>query len=216
MFQSNLVAPTRPISAIITLALIVAFSLPLAGWLVPGNSIAATIAREAVYWFMALAIVAYVLFVERRPLASIGFGRFTGATVGFGLAGAACAYAGMALLYAFVLPHVPGIYAEKTASLLAMPTALRVEIVLRAAVFEEIFYRGFLIERLTPVLRSPQAAALFSLCIFIAGHVGSWGWGSLFMAGFGGAVLTGLYLWKRDLFANIIAHGLTGAAALLT
>jgi membrane protease YdiL (CAAX protease family) len=44
--------------------------------------------------------------------------------------------------------------------------------------------------------------------------VGPWGWGHLLIAGFGGLTLTLLYVWRRNLWANIIAHFIVDAAVL--
>jgi uncharacterized protein len=44
--------------------------------------------------------------------------------------------------------------------------------------------------------------------------VGPWGWGHLLIAGFGGLTLTLLYVWRRNLWANIIAHFIADAALL--
>jgi membrane protease YdiL (CAAX protease family) len=88
-------------------------------------------------------------------------------------------------------------------------------VIVRAATFEEIYFRGFAIERLTEMVGSRPVAAAISLVTFSAEHVSYWGWAHLVVASFGGAVLTGLYLWRRDLGANMIAHLLTDAVGFL-
>lgn len=208
-------AGRRSVLSLSSVALMVAFCLPVAGWLVPGESLLATAARETIYWIMTGVLIAYVLLVERRALSSIGLIRPSIRSVVFGVIAAVCAFSGMALIYVFVLPKLAPSYAHQTAAVIALPMALRIEIVVRAAVFEELFYRGFMIEHLTPLLRSRSAAALVSLAAFTLAHVSYWGLGSLMIAGFGGVVLTALYLWRRDLSANVVAHALTDAAAFL-
>jgi len=42
-----------------------------------------------------------------------------------------------------------------------------------------------------------------------------WGWTHLIVAGYGGLVLTALYLLRRDLAANMLAHWLTDAVGFL-
>lgn len=49
-------------------------------------------------------------------------------------------------------------------------------------------------------------AALVPLAVFTLAHLSAWGWGHLVGVLFGGALLTGLYLWQRDLVACMIAH----------
>jgi uncharacterized protein len=196
--------------------LMVVFGLPIAGWIVPGETLAAMIAREGLYWMMAAAIVAFVLVVERRPLSSIGLVRPRWSMLLYGVLGGIVALAGMALLYYFVLPRLGSDLATKFAAITATPFMLRAEVVVRAAVLEELFYRGFMIERLSEILRNRWIAALVSLVAFVSAHLSFWGWGSLLTAGWGGLVLTVLYLWRRDLATNMLAHGLTDAVALLT
>ena len=198
------------------LALIVLFALPIAGWIVPGETLPAMIAREGIYWAMAGAIIAFVLFVERRPLSSIGLARPRWSSVLYGVLGAVVALAGMTVLYFLVLPKLGSDLSTKFAAVTATPLVLRVEIVARAAVFEELLYRGFMIERLTEILHVRWLAAFVSLVAFTAAHLSFWGWGSLLTAGWGGLVLTLLYLWRRDLSSNVIAHAVTDAVALLT
>ncbi|HEX8806688.1 MAG TPA: CPBP family intramembrane glutamic endopeptidase, partial [Candidatus Aquilonibacter sp.] len=169
-----------------------------------------------VYWAMSAVIVVFVIFVERRPLSSIGLTMPRVSSLLYGLLGGAVAFGGVALLYVFVLPKLGPDYAAKVGAVTASPFALRAEVVLRAAVLEELFYRGFMIERLAEILRVRWVAALISLVAFVAAHVGYWGWESILIAGWGGLVLTALYLWRRDLVANMLAHALTDGVALLT
>jgi uncharacterized protein len=206
----------RTWTSVAALALMIVFALPIAGWIVPGESLRATIARECIYWAMAAAIIAFVIFVERRPLSSIGLAVPRWNSVLYGVVGGVVALAGMALLYFFVLPRLGSDLATKLTAVTATPFVLRAEIVVRAAVLEELLYRGFAIERLSEILRVRWIAALVSLVAFVVAHVGFWGWGSLLTAGWGGLVLTALYLWRRDLATNMLAHALTDAVALLT
>jgi uncharacterized protein len=197
-------------------ALLVILSLPIPGWLVHGESLSAQAWRELVFWALTLVLLAYVLLVERRPLSSIGLKRPNWKTAAFGALGAIVMVGGMAFIYLVVYPALglspsePGM-----AAVTALPFWLRVMIVVRAAVFEEIYFRGFAIERLTDILGSRWGAAAISFVAFTAEHLGYWGWAHLMIAGFGGIILTGLYLWRRDLGANIIAHLLTDAVGFL-
>jgi uncharacterized protein len=206
----------RTWTSVAALALLILFALPIAGWIVPGESLRAMIAREGIYWAMAAAIVAFVVFVERRPLASIGLVAPRWSSLLYGVVGGVVALIGMSLLYFLVLPRLGSDLATKLTAVTTTPFVLRVEIVVRAAVFEELLYRGFAIERLTEILRIRWIAALVSLTAFVTAHLSFWGWGGLLTAGWGGLVLTALYLWRRDLATNMIAHALTDAVALLT
>ena len=197
-------------------ALMVILSLPIPGWLVHGESLSAQGWRELVFWALTLVLLAYILLVERRPLSSIGLKRPNWKTAAFGILGALVMVGGMAFIYMVIYPAL-GLSASEPgmAAVTALPFWLRVMIVVRAAVFEEMYFRGFAIERLTDILGSRWGAAAISFAAFTVEHLGYWGWAHLMIAGFGGLILTGLYLWRRDLGANIIAHLLTDAIGFL-
>ena len=52
---------------------------------------------------------------------------------------------------------------------------------------------------------SRWAAGLLSASVFIAVHIGSWGYAHLIVVAIG-AILTPLYLQRRDLGSNMVAH----------
>jgi uncharacterized protein len=76
---------------------------------------------------------------------------------------------------------------------------------LRAGVAEEIFYRGFAIERLQGLTGSKVLAALVPLVIFAVSHYRQ-GLGGIIAAFVLGIILTAFYMKYRDLLANITAH----------
>jgi uncharacterized protein len=76
---------------------------------------------------------------------------------------------------------------------------------LRAGVAEEIFYRGFAIERLQSLTGSKVLAGLVPLIIFAASHYRQ-GVGGIVAVFVLGGILTACYMKFRDLLANITAH----------
>lgn len=191
-------------------------SLPVTGFLVHGDSLAAQTRREAIFWILTVLLLAYVRFAERRPLASIGLRRPDGKTFPLGLAGAIVMVAGMAVIYLVIFPALGlSMNEPATVALRATPLWFRVILILRAAVFEEIFYRGFMIERLSELTGMRWLAASISFSAFTLAHLNGWAWPHLMIAGFGGAVLTVLYLFRRDLVSNMTAHFLTDAVGFL-
>lgn len=193
----------------------IALSLPISG-LVPGDNLAAQVGREAVFWTLTLLLLAYVRFVERRPMSSVGLRRPGWKTVLFGLVGACVMVTGMAAIYMVIFPALGLSMNEATAvAVRSTPFWFRVVLILRAAVFEEILYRGFMIERLTELTRVRWLAALISVAAFTLAHLGGWGWPHLMIAGFGGIVLTALYLFRGELVATMTAHFLTDAVGFL-
>lgn len=182
----------------------------------PGNSLGSMIGRELVFWFYTAVLLLFVRFVEREPLSVIGLRRPTWKTLVFGLLGGAVMTAAIAGVYIFVYPLIHAVPDVGSGSPLPpTPMFLQVAIVVRAAVFEEVFYRGFAIEHLTVLTRSRWIAAAISFIAFTAAHLSSWAAPHLLVAGAGGIVLTALYLWRRDLPSNMIAHFITDAIGFL-
>jgi membrane protease YdiL (CAAX protease family) len=63
--------------------------------------------------------------------------------------------------------------------------------------------------------RSPLLAAAVTFVLFTIAHLAGGGWGQVTIAAYGGLILTFLYLWRRNLWATIIAHWLTDASAFI-
>lgn len=98
--------------------------------------------------------------------------------------------------------HGPG-----SATFEKLPLWLITLIVLRAGVVEELFYRGYAIERLRLIGLGRFWSLAIPLVIFSFGHW-SGGVANILIAFAAGLILTGFYLWRRDLVANMIGHGL--------
>jgi len=206
-------APGRRLGAIAVLALL---QLPWPSWLFPSESLSAQALRELVFWLMTVLLLAYVLLVERRPLRSIGLVRPTWKSLAWGVGGAVVTVAGAAFFYLVIVPALGLSAAEKQmGEVMALPLWFLLGLVTRAAVFEELCYRGFAIERIAELSGRRWLAALASLALFTFAHLAFWGWTHLIIAGYGGLVLTALYLLRRDLASNMLAHWLTNGIGFL-
>lgn len=163
-------------------------------------------------WGLALAVVAIVLFWERRSLASIGI---EGGHYG---AWAAGALIGLTMVTLTVLSlhlalqrgrsAMPESSAQGLKRLTDMPLWFRYAAVITAAITEEILFRGYPIERLQELTGNVWLAAAMPLLVFVLAHLGGWSAGHLVGVLFGGVLLTGLYLVTRDLVACMITHAL--------
>jgi membrane protease YdiL (CAAX protease family) len=78
-------------------------------------------------------------------------------------------------------------------------------IMLRAGIAEEIFYRGYAIERLASLTGSKWLGALVPLIVFAAAHYRQ-GAGGIIAAFVLGGIFTAFYVRFRDLLTNITAH----------
>jgi membrane protease YdiL (CAAX protease family) len=198
-----------------TIGLMLLFQLPLAGYLSPGASLGNQIGREAVFWALTALLLGYILLLERRSLASVGWRRPSWRSLALGAAAAATMVGGMVFIYLVVYPAL-GLSSDEEAlsAVQALPSWFRIILILRAAVFEELFYRGFVIERLSAISGSRSLAATVSCVAFTLAHLDYWGWAHLMVAGFGGVILTALYMARRDLACNMVAHFATDAIGL--
>jgi membrane protease YdiL (CAAX protease family) len=94
---------------------------------------------------------------------------------------------------------------EATEGFANLPLWFVILVVLRAGVAEELFYRGYAIERLQAFGVNRYVAGAIPLVIFGLAHI-THGWANVVLALALGAVLTAFYLWRRDLVANMIGH----------
>jgi membrane protease YdiL (CAAX protease family) len=154
-----------------------------------------------------LALTAVLLWLVRRgerlPLSSIGIrtGRIVKSLAwGVGLA-IACFAAVVACLALYSALGVH--YGEGSSIARSLPVTFLA--VTRAGISEEIFYRGYAIERLQSLTGSKWLAAAISLAAFAGFHFRQ-GVAGIVLAAVLGAIITGFYLWKRDLVAAIFGH----------
>lgn len=161
-------------------------------------------------WGACLAVLALVLLWERRTLASIGIapGNYLAWLIGATLGLTILATSVISVFQASKAgkPALPEGSAEGLNRLVATPAWFRWAVVVTAGVTEEIMFRGYPIERLYELTGNLWIAALIPLTVFTLAHLGGWSWGHLVGVLFGGGLLTGLYLWQRDLLACMIAH----------
>ena len=151
--------PTQSI-AITLIGLALALGVPEAVVLIGGH---APVLHEIIFWTLVLVLLLYIVLVEKRPLSSVGLRRSTLRTLGWGVLAAIVTVIGIGLLYGVVFPllHL-SINNAAMAHILASPRIVRLVLVLRAGIFEELFYRGYAIERLTELTHSRALAAALS------------------------------------------------------
>jgi uncharacterized protein len=165
-----------------------------------------------IHWINLFALLAVLLVWERRGLASIGIRPFRWSVLGLGLlAGFVITVLSNLLVQALHLKAD----AQFAQNLLALPWGLRVLLVLTAGVFEETLFRGYGIERLTALLGNRWWAAAITWGVFVTGHVPAVGWAYLPPIAIVSALITLLYLWKKDLVLNMTAHSTIDGIGLL-
>jgi membrane protease YdiL (CAAX protease family) len=177
--------------------------------LVPEITFASAILKETLIWASAAALLVIIRRGEHLSFRSIGLSTcrwWKSIACGLVIAVASAAVVG-SLAYVTGYGHGPG-----SAAFEKLPLWLVTLIVFRAGVVEELFYRGYAIERLQMVRLGRFWSVTIPLVIFSLGHW-SGGAANILIAFAAGLILTGFYLWRRDLVANMIGHGLVDFVA---
>lgn len=194
------------------IGLLLAFGVPELGLpklLFGETPIGARVGREIVWIGFAVLLLIWVVRIERLPLSSIGLMRPTCATLGWGLATTALLMASVMLSFAVIAPLL-GLKQNMaaTAAVVQVPLWLFITTPIIAGITEEILYRGYAVERLSFLTGRRSLAGIIAGAAFLATHW-SWGGTQMIIVGFATVILTGLYLWRRDLICCMIAHALT-------
>ena len=175
----------------------------------PNPTFTSAIWKESLIWLIAIILLILVRRGERLPFTSIGIGTSPWwKSILWGLVlTVICAVVAGALAALTGYGHGAGSGAFEK-----LPLWLITSIVFRAGVVEELFYRGYAIERLQSLGLGRFWAAVIPLVIFALGH---WtgGWANIVIALALGAILSGFYLWRRDLIANMTGHFLVDFVA---
>lgn len=164
---------------------------------------AAMVARE----LLILALVGFLLWIvrsrEARPLSSIGLKPQPVVPAILWSFVTLLAFAAALAVSLSILPLLGLTFGQSQGPVAALGVTFLT--VLRAGIAEEIFYRGYAIERLEELTGSRALAAGIPLITFAGFHY-SQGVAGVLIALALGAVATAIYLWKRNLVILIAAH----------
>jgi len=166
----------------------------------------------AVHWLIFATIVVWVVLVEHRNLASIGVRTMRWWTLPLGLV-AGTAILGASGVLIGVLHLSSG--TQFATYLLSLPLPTRVMFVITAGVWEETAYRGYALERLASILGSKWLAGGITVLCFAFAHIPAVGLNHIFPVLIVSTFVTLLYLWRRDLVLNMVAHATVDAISLL-
>ena len=193
--------------------------LPIGDWDYEFAGIGHLIGNEAIWWIYIAAVLLYVRKIERRLLSSIGFRTPGISNIALGACAGLLITAVLGAMYFVVLPalHLNDSMASTSnaGALMATPFWWRFISTIRAAVTEEVLFRGYAMERIEELSGSRTIAVVVSCVIFTLAHVSSWGWSHELFVAVGGLAFSLLYLWRRNLWVNIIAHFIVDAVSVL-
>jgi membrane protease YdiL (CAAX protease family) len=169
---------------------------------------------ELGFWLLLLVMILWIYFVEKRTITSIGWKKLTRkmtfVAIGLGLV--------LFIVFGISTMVIQKLGLELNQEIAEMISGKSLPVlfllVLRAAVVEEVLYRGYAIERINELTKSKWVAGLVPLIMFMLIHL-TWGIGHLLFIFIAGGLLTLMYVSKRNLGLNIIAHFTVDVIALL-
>lgn len=177
----------------------------------PSDSVVTGVWKELAVWSLAALLLLLVRFGERLPLTSIRLGVSPWRqSLRYGcILTSICGVTAWIILSFTGYGHGPG-----SAEFNKIPIWLETLLVIRSGFVEELFFRGYAIERLESIGCGRVLSGAAPLVVFAATH---WTGGieNMILALVVGAVLTLFYLWRRDLVANMIGHGLSDFLGLV-
>jgi membrane protease YdiL (CAAX protease family) len=211
--MDNLLAPRDPdqpkpkkIAATWAGLFIALFGMLIARWAValfyPAFSFTGILWKECLNWLCVAALFLIIRRGEGLSLRSINLGTapIQSSLMWGGILVALCGATGAVIA---LLTHFKG--GEMSEAFWKLPLWLVLLVVLRAGVVEELFYRGYAVERLQLLGLNRFWAGLIPVLIFGFAHAPN-GWANVVIALALGVVLTAVYIWRRDLVANMFGH----------
>ena len=167
-----------------------------------------------------LLLFGVVLFIERRPLASLGLVRLSLSDLGLGLAlfaGAAIVNGIYMLIVYVIFPHsMARVAPEQFKWMATLPIPAALALAVAAGFGEEIAQRGFALDRLRAATGSVGFAIVAVLVLSMAAHIAFWGWRYAILVGPTELILILVYLWRGSLWPNMIAHSLYDSLPVLS
>lgn len=171
----------------------------------PTLTVSAAVWNESLMWLCIGALCLIIRCGEKLPFSSVGLGTYRWSkSLGWGvvLTVAMIVVGSIADVVAILSHYQNNQFGQQ---LTRLPVWILTLTCVRAGIGEELFYRGYAIERLQALGLSRFWAAAIPVLIFSIGHWTS-GWPNIIAALLVGSVLAIFYQWRRDLLANMIGH----------
>ncbi|MEJ7643436.1 MAG: type II CAAX endopeptidase family protein [Chryseolinea sp.] len=157
-------------------------------------------------WVICLVLVAYIIFVEKRPLTSIGITKISAKQVALAIL--------MGILCSLIIPatytlfdHFFSQMGDSMSEVGKKPVWLVFAGICTAAIVEELLIRGYPLERIREITKSDKPGFVISLLAFVVLHINSWN--GLHIVGIVlplGVILTFTYIKTRSLIFVMIVH----------
>jgi membrane protease YdiL (CAAX protease family) len=189
----------------------------LRDFLLPENASNVSIGLAIVGEWVTLSFLVFLWIprVERRNMASIGLGTFKRRQLAWGV---------LVYLLVLVASFLSGFLLQSVglSSLRSLQSLIKgygfptlFGLFLTGTFLEEMFYRGYLIERMTTLTGHRWAAALSSWLLFTLVHLKFFGVGPTIDTSVISAALVLLYLKEKSIWPCIVVHSINDALAFL-
>jgi membrane protease YdiL (CAAX protease family) len=199
------------------LAIVFGVEFTLRDFLLPENANNVSIGLALVGEWVTLSFLVFLWIpkVEKKNMASIGLGKFNRRHLWWGV---------LVYLLVLVASSVSGFVLQSVglSSLRSLQPLIRgygfatlLGLFLTGTFLEEVFYRGYLIERMTTLTRHRWIAAFASWLLFTLAHLKFFGSGPTIDTSVISAALVLLYLKEKSIWPCIVAHGINDALAFL-
>lgn len=124
--------------------------------------------------------------------------------------------AAMAVALAVIRPALSGTNAAQLHQVESAPFGLRLALVISAGICEEILFRGYALERLQLFTRNIWTAGLVGTVLFTLAHAPRYGFQPDLIGVFViGAILSIVYIWRRNIAGCIALHWLIDGFGVL-
>jgi membrane protease YdiL (CAAX protease family) len=207
-------AAPKPKAGVTTLLVLLALAGPAAfvmlseGLAGASPPLTVSIVEQLLYCGFAAGLMWSALRIECAPVSSLGLRWPTWQTLALAAA--------MLVVGSFVLPlfTTPLWHRFSTADveegvrrLSLLPIWFRLVMAITGGALEETLYRGYATERLVSLTGRPWLAGMLAALGFGLAHIPAWGSAYALAVDLPfGIFMTIVYLWRRDLTANILAH----------
>jgi membrane protease YdiL (CAAX protease family) len=187
----------------------------LRDFLLPENADNVSIGLALVGEWVALSFLVFLWIpkVEKKNMASIGFGKFKRRHLMWGV---------LVYLMVLVASSLSGFVLQSVGlpSLRSLQPLIKENgfatlfgLFLTGTFLEEVFYRGYLIERMTVLTRHRWVAAFVSWLLFTLVHLKFFGLGPTIDTSVISAALVLLYFKEKSIWPCIVVHGINDALA---
>lgn len=218
--QPSLVNSSKPAVnwATSILGIIVAVILPVLGsffFLSEEKSTPLILIGEIGFWLTCVIIGYLVLKREKKNWSFFGLSKFKGSSILMGLLVVIIGFVVSAVSYNIQIALGLSSNSEAATLIFSMPIWLKFLIVLRAGITEEFIYRGYLMGKLEEMSLHKFWVLMLPVILFTVVHLPGWGLGHLIIVLPLSLTFGLVFLWKRNLYINIIAHFLIDFIAVI-